>query len=468
MASASLAIAAACSPSSGGDEVSSTTPMSTEATGGEPSGELFEAVDVATVEADQERDAASALYDQGAVHTFDLVVDDDDLAVLDADPAAEEYVDGFLDFGGERYGPIGVRYKGSFGSFVGCVEDLDSPDRPRGAKTCTKLSLKLKFDGEYDIDFFGVDKVQLHSQNLDPTKMHERLGYAMFRSFGVPAPRSTHARVTMNGELLGLFALTEQIDRRFLDLRFDDTSGNLYKEAWPMVDDPSSRSGQFFVDRLRTNEDDPLPVDPIEDLGAAVRSADDGERLAAIDPFVDVDAWMRYLVVDRAIGHDDGPLRFDRNETSCGNKNFYLYQEPTANEISIIAWDLDVAFAPLTDDRSRTGQLVLEIADAWNESSNGCEPFAYGPAGLLQRSPVCDPLVAAFAEDPDRYDALRAEFLAGPYAEVSIEALLDNWSAQIEPFVAEAAGRQGDAIAVDDWRAEVEALRTDIASERNR
>ncbi len=297
--------------------------------------------------------------------------------------------------------------------------------------------------------------------------MHERLGYAMFRDFDVPAPRSTHARVTMNGELLGLFALTEQIDEAFLAHVFDDASGNLFKEAWPVSGD-EPRGADYFDRRLRTNEDDPLPFDSIEDLGSALTRSSDGTVLGKIDPFLDVDGWFRYLVVDRAIGHDDGPLRFDCPGTLCANKNFYLYQEPPTGEISIVAWDLDVAFATLTDDPTRREQLVLEIADVWNEAGNGCEPFAHGPADLVQRSPACDPLIAAFAEDPERYEDLRGDFLAGPYSAASVDALLDRWSTQIEPFVVEAAALDADAISVEDWHAEVEALRSDIAAERTR
>lgn len=466
-------VAAACAPDVRGQQGRSATSSAEVATTVESLGgdAAADGVSRPAVDRIDERevtgDPAADLYDGDEVHTFDLVVAPDDLAVLDADPVAEQYVDGFLDFDGRRYGPIGVRYKGSVGSFTGCLDGFVS-GRPTGAKTCTKLSLKLKFDGRYGVDFFGVDKVQLHAQNLDPTMMHERLGYAMFRAFGVPAPRSNHARVTMNGELLGVFALTEQIDEEFLPTVFDEATGNLYKEAWPVADDPSARSPRFFVDRLRTNEDDPLPIEPIIDLGRVVAAAEPGERLAAIESRVEVDAWFRYLVVDRAIGHDDGPLRFDCNGTSCRNKNFYLYQHPTTDEIAIIAWDLDTAFATLTTDRTRTGQLVLEIADDWNEVSRGCEAFAHGPFDLLQRSPACDPLIAAFAEEPERYDEFRQEFLDGPYSVDSVDSLLEEWSDQIEPFVAEAASAHPDATSVEVWRAEIEVLRADIAAERAR
>jgi len=128
-------------------------------------------------------------------------------------PPPRSCVDGSVSFNGEDIASVGVRYKGSVGAFLGCTSG-PNPFDASGAKTCRKLSMKLKinWDGS-DREFYGVRKVQLHSQNLDQTKMHERLGYWLFREAGVPAPRSTQARVMINGEYLGLFALTEQMQR---------------------------------------------------------------------------------------------------------------------------------------------------------------------------------------------------------------------------------------------------------------
>ena len=52
---------------------------------------------------------------------------------------------------------------------------------------------------------------------------------------GVPAPRSVHARLIINGQFNGIYALTEQIDGRFTRENFDDGTGNLYKEIWPIT-----------------------------------------------------------------------------------------------------------------------------------------------------------------------------------------------------------------------------------------
>ena len=51
---------------------------------------------------------------------------------------------------------------------------------------------------------------------------------------GVMAPRSVHARLNINGKLSGVYALTEQIDSQFIDYNFQEKTGNLYKEVWPI------------------------------------------------------------------------------------------------------------------------------------------------------------------------------------------------------------------------------------------
>lgn len=167
------------------------------------------------------------IFDQDQLRTYELTLPEENLAELDADPAAEEYVAGTLTFDGESL-PVGIRYKGSVGAFIGCLTG-GNPMEPSGAKSCTKLSMKVKinWDGA-DTEFYGVRKLQFHSQNLDPTQMHDRLGYWLFRQMGVHAPRSVHARLIVNGEYVGLFSLVEQIDRRFTRENFDDGTGNLH------------------------------------------------------------------------------------------------------------------------------------------------------------------------------------------------------------------------------------------------
>ncbi|MBT6372825.1 MAG: hypothetical protein HOJ86_09165, partial [Acidimicrobiaceae bacterium] len=138
-------------------------------------------------------DGSGYIFDQERLHTFELTLSDEALAQIDRNPSAEEWVLGSLTFEGETIDRVGIRYKGSIGAWVGCLSDPDWSD-PSGHKVCTKLSMKVKVNwDDSNREFYGLRRLQFHTMNLDPSQMHERLGYWLFREMGVPAPRSVHA-----------------------------------------------------------------------------------------------------------------------------------------------------------------------------------------------------------------------------------------------------------------------------------
>ena len=69
--------------------------------------------------------------------TFEFTVAERDLQFLDGDPTAEEYVPATMTFEGETI-EVGLRYKGSIGAFVGCVDAPTCSTRvaPRAARSC--------------------------------------------------------------------------------------------------------------------------------------------------------------------------------------------------------------------------------------------------------------------------------------------------------------------------------------------
>ena len=128
------------------------------------------------------------IFNQDSLFTFELNIPGSSLTKINSDPAAEAYVEGSLTFKGETLSPVGIRYKGSIGGFVGCVSGSDWSN-PSGFKTCTKLSMKIKINWNGSgSKFYGLKKLQFHSQNLDPSQMRDRLGYWLFQRNGGPCP----------------------------------------------------------------------------------------------------------------------------------------------------------------------------------------------------------------------------------------------------------------------------------------
>ena len=420
-----------------------TAPTSTAATDGPPS-----ALDL---------DDPAYLYDQDRLHTFELTLTDEALAQIDRNPSAEEWVLGSLTFEGETIDRVAIRYKGSIGAWVGC---LSAPEwsNPSGHKTCTKLSMKVKVNwDDSNREFHGVRRLQFHSMNLDPSQMHERLGYWLFREMGVPAPRSVHARLVVNGEYLGVFALTEHIDGQFTRQVFDDGTGNLYKEAWPFTDKGDVTPEQVFVDALRTNEDDGIAPDMIRGFAEDLAAAGPAGAADVVDRWMDVDEIVSWAVVDRTIRNDDGPFHwycFD----DCNNHNYFWYEEPTAGTVHMIPWDLDNSFQNIADDSNP----VTPVADTWGGITADCEVFPYGPWSLPQRSAACDPVFAAWAGFDTEYRQRLDEFLDGPFAVSRADAMVKVWSEQIADATAEAADAHEDAVSTRQWERAVDALLADL------
>ena len=378
-------------------------------------------------------DLSDYIYDQSKLHRFDIIISQENLNLINNDPTAEQYVDASFIFEDKIIRHVGVRYKGSIGAFVGC---LSGPDwsNPSGYKTCPKLSMKIKINFKEDKKFYDLKKLQFHSQNLDPTKMRERLGYYMFRNFGIAAPRSNHALIYINGEFNGVFANTEQIDGPFTNKNFTNKGGNLYKEVWPIDHQGKSNNIDYFKNGLKTNEEI-SDVSIIKKFSEELAEIDYSDSWSVVQNYINKDIFLKTLVVDRRIANDDGFLHFYLTENgNYENHNFYWYEDPINNNFQLIPWDLDNAFENLVVDSNP----VTPIKDNWYEISNNCLGFNYGMFNLMQKSAACDKIIGSFKEFVDSYYQIDSVFTNTLFNTQKINTLLDAWSDQIRSSVIDA------------------------------
>jgi hypothetical protein len=416
------------------DGLTEPPPLTDDELGGDPGSALGEP-----------EDEASHVFDQSALRTYNLVIEPADLAKLDRDPAAEEYVPAMLEVEGKRYGPLGVRYKGSIGAFLyPCTDARQVGDTP-GPKT-GKCSIKVDFNHvDDDARFYGLKALNFHSMNQDPSQLRDRLGYAMFREMGIASPRAVHARVTINGVLEGLFIAVEQIDGRFARSRFSEGGkGNVYKEVWPIHEEAS-----VYQEALETNEE----VGNVAKMVAFKHAVDEGTT--SVEGWLDRDYMARYLAVDRLIINDDGALHWyclpDIGPSAIWNHNFYWYEPPHAKRMWLVPWDLDNSFLSNT---------WVHIAPRWSEQA---ECSCTGTPE--QRPPSCDPLTRDLAGWDADYEAAVAAFVSGPFSAASVNAKLDTWSEQIEAATLEASGLRGAPVSFV-WQLSVGGLRAIIDESR--
>jgi spore coat protein H len=343
---------------------------------------------------------AQELFDYPHVPTFDFSLPEATWLQLQANARAEQYVEAECSFEGEVVGRVGLRFKGDYGSLLGCVDDQNK-------LTCPKLSLKVKFD-EYveDQRFFGLKRLNFNANHYDDSRLREKLSYELFRAMGIITPRVTWAVVRVNGESQGLYGLVEQVDGRFTKDRWPDTpDGNLYKEAWP-----GETNAGILAGALVTNEE-------VEDVSTflafsqALTTASSEDSIATLGGFMDLDKLTRYMAVDDAVANYDGVTYFWTNGSVHHNHNFYVYEEGPSR-FNLIPWDVEASFWINPD----------HAAPHWTELQEDCEltyPYWEGLAG----APACDPLFHALNADLGAWRAASRELLDGPFA---LDVMLEN------------------------------------------
>ncbi len=411
--------------------------------------------------------SSSVIFDQDKINTYNIILTYASISFLDANPAAEEYVEAALVFNGDTISPVGIRYKGSIGAYAGCVSGADW-SKPSGYKTCPKLSIQIKLNWKDRKEkFYDLNKLQFHSQNYDKAQLRERMGYWLFSQMGVAAPRAVHARVLVNGIYSGLYGLVEEVDNRFVNLNFPNGKGNVYKEVWPKKSDGSPTNSSTFIDALKTNESVNTNIDLMKTFAKSIADSPPAEAAKVVEKYMDPANIMAYVAVDRAIRHDDGPFHWycDRDGKACSNHNYYWFEDQKNQKMTLIPWDLDGAFEHVMGQ----GNNVTKVTDKWDETSSNCKPFFYGNPILQQKSAACDKLTAAWVLYKADYQLSKSKLQSQILTEDKALAEFDRWTKQIEPFIIEAdsfyntgTSQASKTTSKETWENAVRTLRQQI------
>jgi spore coat protein CotH len=224
------------------------------------------------------------------------------------------YLKGCVTINGTRIDSVAVRKKGFLGS-------LDT-ERP---------SLKLNLDkNEDDIKYCGVDNLTLNNCKQDQAMLSQWLTYRTYRKAGLPAPRLNLAKVTVNGEYLGIYANVEPVKPAFLRRAFGNSDGTLYEGTL----------ADFTVDGIRRferkNHDD-APDERVEIRSMAEALSTKPFDLHALRQHIDLDEFIRFWAIESLVGFWDG---YNNNQN-----NFFVYANPADNRLHFIPWGADVSFS---------------------------------------------------------------------------------------------------------------------------
>jgi hypothetical protein len=176
--------------------------------------------------------------------------------------------------------------------------------------------------------------------------MHERLAYRAFRAAGVPASRSNHAAIFLNGEYYGLHANVESVDKRMLARWFDDAEGTLFEGG----------DVDFYPQFLEVFEHESGPEDRtlLAALIDALQLQPVADAYAAASAYLDMANWQRFWAVTIVVGQFDAyPYHFD---------DFHLYSDPDTGLFAFIPWGTDESFDAVSNPKAFLGKVAFTCA----------------------------------------------------------------------------------------------------------
>jgi len=265
-----------------------------------------------------------------------------------------EYVHGHATIDGQTVRNIGIRYKGNGTYFDGA----------RGGK----VSLKLDFAEYVKGQRLGrLKKLNLHSNITDATWMNEVLAFQLFRDAGVPAPRTSYARVYISVDgrqeraYAGLYSLVENPDEEFVTARGLPKTGAIFKpvatNVFADLGPDWKRYNQTYDPKTTLTE---AQKQRVISFARLVSSGTDAQFAAQVGDYFDLDETARYLAVVVFLSDLDGLLG--------PGQNYYLYLDPRTQKFSFIAWDQDHSFGQFFRG-SQAAREQLSIHHPWSESS---------------------------------------------------------------------------------------------------
>jgi len=298
---------------------------------------------------------------------IEIRVDPSKLHILDTDRSVKVVCDVTID--GEKFKDATITEKGDIGSTSTLAE---------------KPGFNIRFGKDRPE---GMKKLTINNARQDVTFLHEHISYEIYRRAGLPAPRSAHGVMTLNGKPYGLYVMVEPKDTLYLARHFgkENDKGQLYEVD--VVDFVDGYSDPVNVS-LKDDDDDPAKFDPakradLQALANAVRAPSE-QLIAAVSEQLDFDSFITAYALDALIGHWDGPM-FNTN-------NYYLYKNPVTKRFVMLAHGIDQAFDlsldPLREPKMLLAQRVrsLPALDAqWRAEMNRVMEKAWIVRDLIAR-----------------------------------------------------------------------------------
>jgi len=333
--------------------------------------------------------------------------------------------------------------------------------RSRGSSTRNGIKPGLRVDINRFVasqEFLGLKAFVLDNMYSDASLVRESVTMKMFAKMGVPASREAHARLFVNNEYVGVYVLSESIDRTFVNRAFGAAEANVENGGYLLEfehvafyhfeylgPDLSAYAG-LFKPQTRDTDSAANIYGPLADMIRTINESADEDFETAVGRYLDLKQAVAYVAIEEFMVEWDGLVGF------AGMNNFYLYRSRQTGLSQLIPKDKDAALASVNDSillrldtnvLVRRALMVPELRQVFIDALLRCaaladEPGVDDPRGWLEREVDGETrqIAQAVSEDPV-YPASFDQFQA------TVDQLLDfarNRSAVVRAQIADLAG----------------------------
>jgi len=329
-----------------------------------------------------------------------------------------------LEFEGQTWTNVGVRYKGN--SSLMSAWNSGS----------LKLPLKLDFD-EWEAEypavtnqrFYGFKELSLGTSFSDASYLREAVAYDLLADAGLTAAETAYYEVILDygqGPVnLGLYTAVEVIDDTVVERVFGEDSGNLYEGDGAGVSLAAGTLDQITASFQKENNAEAADWSDLEALynalHAETRTTDPAAWRAQLEAVFNVDAFLEWLALSAVIQNWDTYGQMTHN--------FYLYNDPDTGQLTWISWDHN---------------MVLGVGGG--RPGGGGGPGGRGNVSL-DKAEVGEnwPLIRYLLDDPtysERYRGYLEALATGVFDADQLAAQYQQMAALIEPYVDDVAAFQ--------------------------
>ena len=277
---------------------------------------------------------------------------------------------------------VGIRTKGFIGSL--------NPERP---------SLKVKFN-EYvkQSPIEGLDRLTLNNNVQDVSLASQYLTYKLFNKAGIPAPRVSHCKVTVNDEYLGVYSHVESVRSPFIKRHYQKYSGEMYEgtisDFYPIAVQ-NIEAKNSYTEKNRTQA---LKL-------ADILETKEGFDLDEAKKYINLEQFVRFWAMESLLGFWDG---YTNNQN-----NYYAYSNPNDQKrFHFIPWGADGAFTKDRGPFSRFGRDQNQPKSVYSQSMLANRLFQTDEAKALYKVTMIDILKNVWSENEIISDIKRIQAFA--------------------------------------------------------